>query len=122
MYRTAYNINKNLANAITYLLGEVVNPIGDVEDVIAMTLITRLMAQNQKEILKSIRSEQKDATASLYEEEVCDIINSKHISKVTVVKKHSNETPKMYCNIDKIVEIMVEITMLANNMINPEEV
>ena len=122
MYRTAYNINKNLANAMTYLLGEVVNPIGEVETVVAMTLITRLMEQNKKEILKSIRSEQKDATASLYEEEVCDIINSKSLARVTVVMKNSNKTPKTYCNIDKIVEIMVEITMLANNMINPEEV
>lgn len=122
MYRTAYNINKNLANAMTYLLGEVVNPIGEVETVVAMTLITRLMEQNQKEILKSIRSEQKEATARLYEEEVSDIINSKSLARVTVIMKHSNKTPKTYCNIDKIVEIMVEITMLANNMINPEEV
>lgn len=122
MYRTSYNINKNLSNAMTFLLGEVKNPIGEVETSIAISLISRLTVQNQKEIVKSIKPEQKKATADLYEEETCDIINSKNMRSITIVKKNSNDTPKQYCNIDKVVEIMVEITMLANNMVNPEEV
>lgn len=117
MYKTYYQVNKNLSNAIVNLMGEVARPYGDVEVTQCQVFIDRLTRLNKEEIRKYVSKNQ----AELYEEEVSEMINEKHFKPFEVYKKGTNDTPKRYLNVDDVSRLLVEMTMLANNMMNAEE-
>lgn len=115
-YRSWYQINKNFSNEMTYLLGAVDDYTGRVEGPRVEGCLNRLMEHNKEEI----RKHSTKSTARLYEEEVCDMINESKIEVFYVVKKETGNTMS-YCRLDKIVSLMYDMTMLANNMLNVEE-
>lgn len=117
MYKTYYQVNKNLSNAIVNLMGEVARPCGDVEVTQCQVFIDRLTRLNKEEVRKYVSKNQ----AELYEEEVSEMINEKHFKPFEVYKRGTNETPKRYLNVDEVSSLLVEMTMLANNMLNAEE-
>lgn len=117
MYQTYYQINKNLSNAIINLMGEVSNPVGDIEQIHFTMMVDRVVRLNKEEIRKFVSQNQAD----LYEEEVSEFINYTKLKPFQVYKRGTNETPKSYLNLEEIMKVLTEITMLANNMLNAEE-
>lgn len=115
-YRSWYQINKNFSNEMTYLLGAVHDYTGLVEAPRIKGCLSRLTDHNKEEI----RKKSTGPTARLYEEEVCDMINERKLKSVKIVKKETGSMTEYY-QLDKVVSLMYDMTMLANNMLNVEE-
>lgn len=116
MYKSFYQLNKNFGNAMVYMLGDVKDYTGIIEATKAIGYMD-LMIREDKEV---IRRNSNRATADLFEEEASDIINYHRVKAHTIVTKTSG-TMRSYYQIEDLNAVMIDITLLANNMLNVEE-
>ena len=116
MYKPFYKINNNFSRVAMYLLGEIKDYTGSVESTTVLLNLDRLTRDN----MEIIRINSNKPQAELYEEEVSEMVNHKQIKSSTAVKKETGVI-MIYYKINDIIELMTEMTLLAQNMLNVEE-
>lgn len=116
--KTFAKVNDNFSTSCRRLIGEVESFDGRVQAIKAVMIIDNMTHKNMLIISKQISKNQAD----LYREEVDDILKEHDFKAFTVYYKGTNKTPVTFYNTSAVTSVLCEITQLANNMLNTEEV